>query len=63
MKEKRSEDKQKRVEEKTKKTKKAPKEKKPTDKLADKSGMTKFLQHIFGDAQKRALRRLGRRVE
>ncbi|MBQ9684689.1 preprotein translocase subunit SecA [Candidatus Saccharibacteria bacterium] len=25
--------------------------------------MTKFLQHIFGDAQKRTLRRLGRRVE
>ena len=45
------------------KAKKAPKEKKPTDKLADKSGMTKFLQHIFGDAQKRTLRRLGRRVE
>ena len=48
---------------KTKKAKKAPKEKKPTDKLADKSGTTKFLQHIFGDAQKRTLRRLGRRVE
>ncbi len=63
MKEKRSEEKQKRVEEKTKKTKKAPKEKKPTDKLADKSGTTKFLQHIFGDAQKRTLRRLGRRVD
>ena len=63
MKEKRSEEKQKRVEEKTKKVKKAPKEKKPTDKLADKSGMTKFLQHIFGDAQKRTLRRLSRRVD
>ena len=74
MKEKRSEDKQKKVEEakqaeivektkKTKKTKKVQKEKKPTDKLADKSGMTKFLQHIFGDAQKRTLRRLGRRVD
>ena len=63
MKDKRSEEKQKRVEEKTKKTKKAPKEKKPTDKLADKSGMTKFLQHIFGDAQKRTLRRLSRRVD
>ncbi len=48
---------------KAKKTKKSPKEKKPTDKLADKSGMTKFLQHIFGDAQKRTLRRLGRRVD
>ena len=63
MKDKRSEENQKRVEEKTKKTKKAPKEKKPTDKLADKSGMTKFLQHIFGDAQKRTLRRLSRRVD
>ncbi len=71
MKEKRSEEKQNRVEKakkaeieaKTKKTKKAPKEKKPTDKLADKSGMTKFLQHIFGDAQKRTLRRLSRRVD
>ena len=49
--------------EKVKKTKKAPKEKKPTDKLADKSGTTKFLQHIFGDAQKRTLRRLRRRVD
>ena len=48
---------------KVKKTKKAPKEKKPTDKLADKSGTTKFLQHIFGDAQKRTLRRLRRRVD
>ena len=45
-----------------KKAKKAPREKKPTDKLADKSGMTIFLQHIFGDAQKRNLRRLGKRV-
>ncbi|MBR3163877.1 preprotein translocase subunit SecA [Candidatus Saccharibacteria bacterium] len=41
---------------------KTPKEKKPTDKLADKSGMTKFLQHIFGDAQKKTLRRLEKRV-
>ena len=41
---------------------KARKEKKPTDKLADKSGMTIFLQHIFGDAQKRNLRRIGKRV-
>lgn len=45
-----------------KKTKKAPKEKKPTDKLADKSSTTKFLQHIFGDAEKRTLRRLKKRV-
>ena len=41
---------------------KARKEKKPTDKLADKSGMTIFLQHIFGDAQKRKMRRIGKRV-
>ena len=44
------------------KSKKIRKEKKPTDKLADKSGMTIFLQHIFGDAQKRNLRRLSKRV-
>ena len=72
MKEKRSEQKQ-RVDKpaeavaekakKVKKAKKAPKEKKPTDKLADKSGMTIFLQHIFGDAQKKTLRRLQKRVD
>ena len=66
MKEKRSEKKQ-RVAEKPKivekKAKKAPKEKKPTDKLADKSGLTIFLQHIFGDAQKKTLRRLQKRVD
>ena len=45
------------------KNKKAPKEKKPTDKLADKSGLTIFLQHIFGDAQKKTLRRLQKRVD
>ena len=44
-------------------SKKPKKEKKPTDKLADKSGMTIFLQHIFGDAQKRTLRRLAKRVD
>ena len=38
---------------KAKASKKPKKEKKPTDKLADKSGLTIFLQHIFGDAQKR----------
>ncbi len=43
--------------------KKAPKEKKPTDKLADKTATTKFLQHIFGDAQKKTLRRLQKRVD
>ena len=62
MKEKRSEKKQ-RVAEKPKHAdEKAPKEKKPTDKLADKSGLTIFLQHIFGDAQKKTLRRLEKRV-
>ena len=44
-------------------SKKPKKEKKPTDKLADKSGMTIFLQHIFGDAQKRTLHRLAKRVD
>lgn len=51
--------------EKTAKVKKAPKvrkEKKPTDKLADKTAMTKFLQGIFGDAQKKTLKRLYKRV-
>ncbi len=38
------------------------KEKKPTDKLADKTAMEKFLQGIFGDAQKKILRRYYRRV-
>ncbi len=37
---------------------KAAKGKKPTDKLADKSKSTKFLQKIFGDAQKKTLKRL-----
>ncbi|MBR1939331.1 preprotein translocase subunit SecA [Candidatus Saccharibacteria bacterium] len=66
MKEKRSE--QKRVAEKSatkkhsQKTSKVRKEKKPTDKLADKSGLTIALQHVFGDAQKRNLRRLRKRV-
>lgn len=52
--------------EKAVKLKKAPKvkkEKKPTDKLADKSAMTKFLQSIFGDAQKRTLKRLYKRAQ
>ncbi len=73
MKEKKSEN-QKRVEKETKKVAKVEekpvekkskfhKEKKPTDKLADKSGTTKFLQHIFGDAQKKTLRRLRKRVD
>ena len=38
------------------------KEKKPTDKLADKTAMTKFLQGIFGDAQKKTLKRLYKRA-
>ena len=38
------------------------KEKKPTDKLADKSTTTKILQSIFGDAQKKILRRYQRKV-
>jgi len=33
------------------------KEKKPTDKLADKTKTEKFLQGIFGDAQKKILKR------
>lgn len=37
--------------------KKSRKAKKPSDKLADKSKTTKFLQVIFGDAQKRILNR------
>ena len=62
MKEKRSEHQKKVKTQKSKKSVKAPKEKKPTDKLADKTATTKFLQHIFGDAQKRNLRRLRGRV-
>ena len=45
------------------KTPKLKKEKKPTDKLADKSAMTKFLQGIFGDAQKKILKRLYKRAQ
>ncbi len=41
----------------------AKKEKKPTDKLADKTALTKFLQGVFGDAQKRVLKRLWRRAQ
>ncbi|MBR0431307.1 preprotein translocase subunit SecA [Candidatus Saccharibacteria bacterium] len=39
------------------------KEKKPTDKLADKTALTKFLQGVFGDAQKKVLRRLWKRAQ
>ena len=39
------------------------KEKKPTDKLADKTAMTKFLQGVFGDAQKKILKRLWKKAQ
>lgn len=45
------------------KSPKVKKEKKPTDKLADKTAMTKFLQGIFGDAQKKTLKRLYKRAQ
>ncbi len=45
------------------KSPKVKKEKKPTDKLADKTALTKFLQGIFGDAQKKTLRRLWKRAQ
>ncbi|MBR3256239.1 preprotein translocase subunit SecA [Candidatus Saccharibacteria bacterium] len=41
----------------------ARKEKKPTDKLADKTALTKFLQGVFGDAQKKILRRLWKKAQ
>jgi preprotein translocase subunit SecA len=41
---------------------KAKKEKKPTDKLADKTLMTKILQGIFGDAQKKTLVRYAKKA-
>ena len=43
-------------------TAKKTKEKKPTDKLADKSTLTKILQGIFGDAQKKTLKRMAKKV-
>ena len=39
------------------------KEKKPSDKLADKTALTKFLQGVFGDAQKRVLKRLWKKAQ
>ncbi|MBQ6396352.1 preprotein translocase subunit SecA, partial [Candidatus Saccharibacteria bacterium] len=42
---------------------KAKKEKKPTDKLADRTALEKFLQGVFGDAQKKTLRRLFKRAQ
>ena len=41
----------------------ARKEKKPTDKLADRTALTKFLQGVFGDAQKKVLKRLWKRAQ
>ena len=37
-------------------------EKKPTDKLADKTALTKFLQGVFGDAQKKILKKLWKKA-
>lgn len=42
--------------------KKVKKEKKPTDKLADKTLLTRILQGVFGDAQKKILRRMYKKV-
>ena len=39
-------------------SKKVKKEKKPTDKLADKTLTTRVLQGVFGDPEKRNLRRM-----
>ena len=39
------------------------KEKKPTDKLADKTATTKFLQGVFGDAQKKILKKMWKRAQ
>ena len=39
------------------------KEKKPTDKLADRTALTKFLQGVFGDAQKKILKRLWKKAQ
>ena len=49
--------------EKAPKAPKAVKEKKPTDKLADKTALTKFLQGVFGDAQKKILKKLWKRAQ
>lgn len=42
---------------------KAAREKKPTDKLADKTALTKFLQGVFGDAQKKILKKMWKRAQ
>ena len=39
------------------------KEKKPSDKLADKTALTKFLQGVFGDAQKKVLKKLWKKAQ
>ncbi|MDO4612187.1 MAG: preprotein translocase subunit SecA [Candidatus Saccharibacteria bacterium] len=39
------------------------KEKKPTDKLADKTALTKFLQGVFGDAQKKILKKMWKKAQ
>lgn len=40
-----------------------PKEKKPTDKLADKTLLTRILQGVFGDAQKKILKRMYKKAQ
>jgi len=47
---------------KTEAPKKPRKEQRPSDKLADKTRMTKILEGVFGDAQKRTLKRISKRV-
>ncbi|MBR2994071.1 preprotein translocase subunit SecA [Candidatus Saccharibacteria bacterium] len=48
---------------KPKSEKKVHREKKPTDKLADKTALTKFLQGVFGDAQKKTLKRMWKKAQ
>ncbi len=43
-------------------SKKVVKEKKPTDKLADKTLLTRILQGVFGDAQKKILKKMYKRT-
>lgn len=43
--------------------KKQTKEKKPTDKLADKTLLTRILQSVFGDAQKKVLKRMYKKTQ
>ncbi|MBR3138409.1 preprotein translocase subunit SecA [Candidatus Saccharibacteria bacterium] len=47
----------------TPKPTKVKREKKPTDKLADKTALTKFLQGVFGDAQKKKLKKLWKKAQ